>query len=281
MGGAPANVSASSSQGELGSNPLLSRTSEQATYAAATVVFAISAAITLYLSHSMSGGMPMPGGWTMSMIWMTMPGQTWWLAAVAFVGMWLPMMIAMMLPSTLPMLLVYRRACVFRGEPRLGWFTFTLGTGYFLVWLLFGLIAHAGGQAIALAAMRWATVSRLVPVAAGGALVVAGIFQLTPWKTACLKHCRDPLLLVARHLHGGWRGALRLGLHHGAFCAACCWALMLIQFVLGVMNLAAMVVVGVIIALEKLAPQGERVARFVGVASIVGGISLSAISIMS
>ncbi len=281
MGGMPANVPASSSQRELGSNPLPSRTSEQATYAAASVVFAVSAAITLYLSHSMSGGMPMPGGWTMSMIWMTMPGQTWWLAALAFVGMWLPMMVAMMLPSTLPMLLVYRRASVFRGEPRLGWFTFTLGTGYFIVWLLFGLLAYVGGQVMARAAMHWITISRLVPVLAGGALIVAGVFQLTPWKTACLKHCRDPLLLVARHLHGGWRGALRLGLHHGALCAACCWALMLIQFVLGVMNLAAMVVVGVIIALEKLAPQGERVARFVGAASIVGGISLSAISIMS
>jgi predicted metal-binding membrane protein len=78
-----------------------------------------------------------------------------------------------------------------------------------------------------------------------------------------------------------WRGALRLGLHQRTFCAACCWALMLIQFVLGVMNLSAMVVAGVIIALEKLAPQGKQVARFVGVASILGGISLSVIAIMS
>jgi predicted metal-binding membrane protein len=283
MGATPANVPASSPlQKEVGSDPSPpSRASEQATYAAAIVVFALSAAITLYLSHSMSGGMPMPGGWTMSMMWMTMPGQTWFVAALAFLGMWLPMMVAMMLPSTLPMLLVYRRASAFRGEPRLGWFTFTLGMGYFFVWLLFGAVAYVGGQVVTRAAMHWITFSRLVPVAAGGALILAGIFQLTPWKSACLKHCRDPLLLVAHHLHGGWRGALRLGLHHGAFCAACCWALMLIQFVLGVMNLAVMVIVGVIIALEKLLPRGEMVARLTGLASILGGIFLAAISIVS
>ncbi len=108
---------------------------------------------------------------------------------------------------------------------------------------------------------------------------MAGIFQLTPWKTACLKHCRDPLLLVAHHLHGGWRGALRLGLHHGAFCAACCWALMLIQLALGVMNIAVMVLVAVIIALEKLLPRGELFARVTGLAAILGGVFLSATSL--
>jgi predicted metal-binding membrane protein len=283
MGATPANVPVSSPlRREAAPEPSApSRRSEQATYAAAIVVFALSAAITLYLSHSMSGGMSMPGHWTMSMMWMTMPGQTWFVAALAFLGMWLPMMVAMMLPSTLPMLLVYRRASAFRGEPRLGWFTVTLGMGYFFVWLLFGAVAYAGGEAVARAAMHWITFSRLVPVLAGAALVLAGVFQLTPWKSVCLKHCRDPLVLVAHHLHGGWRGALRLGLHHGAFCAACCWALMLIQFVLGVMNLAVMVIVGVIIALEKLLPRGELVARLTGLVSILGGIFLAAISIVS
>jgi predicted metal-binding membrane protein len=278
-----AKVSANSPhQSEGGSEPPTpAYTSEQPIYAAAIVMFALSAAITLYLSHSMTGGMSMPGHWTMSMMWMMMPGQTWFFAALVFLGMWLPMMVAMMLPSTLPMLLVYRRASAFRGEPRSGWFTLTLGMGYFFVWLLFGAVAYAGGQAITRVAMHWITFSRLIPVAAGGALILAGIFQLTPWKAACLKHCRDPLLLVARHLHGGWRGALRLGLHHGAYCAACCWALMLIQFVLGVMNIAVMVVVGVIIALEKLLPRGELVARLTGLASILGGILLSAFSIVS
>jgi predicted metal-binding membrane protein len=107
-------------------------------------------------------------------------------------------------------------------------------------------------------------------MAAGGALILAGLCQLTPWKSACLKHCRDPLELVAHHLHNGWRGAVSLGMHHGLFCTGCCWALMLIQLVVGVMNLGAMVVVATVIALEKLVARGELIARFVGVASIFG-----------
>ena len=162
------------------------------------------------------------------------------------------MMVAMMLPSSLPMLLLYRRAAAFRGETHLGLMTFVLGAGYFFVWLLFGVIAYVAGAAVAQAAMASVTVCRVIPLAAGGALVLAGVFQLTPWKSACLRHCRDPLSVVAHHLHAGWRGALGLGIHHGAFCAACCWALMLIQLVLGVMNLNVMVIVGVVIALEKL-----------------------------
>jgi predicted metal-binding membrane protein len=284
MSNASANVSPSSpSRREIDSAQAPhSRASERAPYAVAILVFALATGITLSITHSMSGGgMPMPGHWTMSMMWMTMPGQTWFAAAAIFIGMWLAMMVAMMLPSTLPMLLVYRRACAFRGDPRAGWLTFALGMAYFFVWLLFGIAAYAAGQAVTLAAMRWIAFSRFVPVAAGGALVAAGVFQLTPWKSACLKHCRDPLLLVAHHLHHGWWGAVSLGLHHGAFCAACCWALMLIQLVLGVMNLAVMAVVGVIIALEKLLPRGEMVARLTGLASILGGIWLGAIAIVS
>ena len=222
----------------------------------------------------------MPGNWTMSMMWMVMPGQTWLDAALSFVGMWLAMMIAMMLPSCLPMLLLYRRAAAFRGETHLGWTTFVLGAGYFFVWMLFGVISYLVGEAVARAAMTSDAVGRAVPLAAGAALVLAGIFQVSPWKSACLRHCRDPLSVVAHHLHGGWRGAMRLGIHHGAVCAACCWALMLIQLVLGVMNLAVMVAVGVVIALEKLVARGELVARITGVVSILAGITLAASSIM-
>lgn len=234
----------------------------------------------MFLTHSMSGGMLMPGNWTMSMMWMVMPGQTWLGAALSFVGMWLAMMIAMMLPSSLPMLLLYRRAAAFQGESHLGAMTFVLGTGYFLVWLLFGVIAYAAGEAVVRTAMASTAVCRAIPVAAGAALIVAGIFQLTPWKSACLRHCRDPLGVVAQHLHGGWRGALRLGVHHGAFCAACCWALMLIQLVLGVMNLSVMVLVGIVIALEKLISRGELVARVSGTMSILGGLALAARSLL-
>ena len=257
-----------------------SRASEQATCVAALVVFAAAGALTIYFARSMSGGMPMPGNWTMSMMWMVMPGQTWIAAALAFVSMWLAMMIAMMLPSALPMLLLYRRAAAFRGESRLSLLTLAIGAGYFLVWTLFGLLAYVGGAAIGHALMTRLALSRIVPLAAGLALVLAGIYQLTPWKSACLKHCRDPLLLVAHHLHGGWRGALRLGIHHGLFCAACCWGLMLIQLVLGVMNLTVMVAVALIISLEKLLPKGEVVVRVTGYAAVLGGVVLAAASLV-
>jgi predicted metal-binding membrane protein len=275
MSAAPAN-----SVHSARSVPVPSSIPERAVYLSSLAVFTAAAVVTLYLTRSMSGGMPMPGNWTMNMMWMVMPGQAWLGAALSFVGMWLAMMVAMMLPSSLPMLLLYRRAAAFRGETHLGLMTFVLGTGYFFVWLLFGVIAYVAGTAVTQAAMASVTVCRVIPLAAGGALVLAGVFQLTPWKSACLRHCRDPLSVVAHHLHGGWRGTLRLGIHHGAFCAACCWALMLVQLVLGAMNLAVMVIVGVVIALEKLIPRGELVARAVGAASILGGVALAVGSIM-
>src|SRR3974390_1861184 len=111
-----------------------SRASERATFAAVLAVFAAAATLTIFFTRSMSGGMPMPGNWTMSMMWMVMPGQNWITAALAFVGMWLAMMVAMMLPSALPMLLLYRRAAAFRGESRLSALTLAVGIGYFLVW---------------------------------------------------------------------------------------------------------------------------------------------------
>jgi predicted metal-binding membrane protein len=259
---------------------VVSRASERATYVAVLAVFVVAAALTIFFTQSMSGGMRMPGNWTMSMMWMGMPGQTWITAALAFVGMWLAMMVAMMLPSALPMLLLYRRVAAFRGESRLSVLMLAVGSGYFLVWTLFGVLAYAGGKSISGAVMTWSVLSRIVPLAAGVALVLAGIYQLTPWKSACLKHCRDPLLLVADHLHGGWRGALRLGIHHGMFCAACCWGLMLIQLVLGTMNLAVMALVAVIIALEKVLPRGEVVARVVGYAAVLSGAGLGIMSLL-
>jgi predicted metal-binding membrane protein len=146
---------------------------------------------------------------------------------------------------------------------------------------LFGVVAYLIGVLVARGAMHSDPFSRTLPLAGGLALCIAGIYQLTPWKSACLKHCRDPLTLVANHLHGGRFGALRLGIHHGAFCAACCWALMLIQLVLGVMNLTVMLAVAVVIALEKLLSKGEWVARVVGLAAIAGGVVISALSVRS
>ena len=241
-------------------------------YVCTFVIFLATAALTLSSARMMTGVMPMPGGWTMGMAWMRMPGQGWLSAGTMFATMWIAMMVAMMLPSSLPMLLLYRRVITFRGEAHVGALTSLMASAYFTVWAVFGIVAYGIGVTIARAAMSSPAVSRVVPIAAGGALILAGIYQLTPWKSACLKHCRDPLELVAHHLHHGWRGAVSLGLHHGLFCTGCCWALMLMQLVMGVMNLSAMAVIAAVIALEILMTRGERIARIVGVVSIVAGI---------
>jgi len=253
------------------------RVNERAMYAAALLVFACAAGATLYFNQSMSGGMPMPGNWTMGMMWMPMGGA--FRSAGVFTIMWAAMMIAMMLPSTMPILLLYRRAATFRGEKHVGQATFAVGSGYFLIWTLFGIVVYLIGIAVARGAMQSAALSRALPLTGGFALCVAGIYQLTPWKSACLKHCRDPLGFVAAHLRGGGFGALRLGFHHGAFCVACCWALMLIQLVLGVMSLAVMAAVAVVIALEKLIPRGEWIAKATGVATIAAGMMIAGLSL--
>jgi predicted metal-binding membrane protein len=220
----------------------------------------------------MPGAMPMPGDWTMEMAWMRMPGQSWLDAGVMFSGMWAAMMVAMMLPSSLPMLLLYGRVVRSRGESHSGLLVWLMGGAYFVVWTLFGVVAFGMGVTVAGAAMRSTSVSQAVPLAAGAAFVVAGIYQLTPWKSACLTHCRDPLELVARHLHGGWRGAISLGAHHGLFCTGCCWALMLMQLIVGVMSIPMMIAVATVIALEKLLPRGQAIARLVGTVAIVAGL---------
>jgi predicted metal-binding membrane protein len=240
-------------------------------HAGAAAVFLAAAGLTAYYIVTMRGGMPMAGGWTMSMMWMRMPAQSPAVAAATFATMWLAMMVAMMLPSSLPMLLLYRRAALFTGAPHPSLRMWLVGAGYFAVWLAFGLAAYAVGMALSSWIMRFESASRAVPVACGAAIAVSGIYQLTSLKTTWLGHCRDPLHVVAQHLHHGAGGALRFGIHHGASCAACCWALMLIQLAVGVMNVAAMIGIAAVITLEKLAPRGDIIARVVGILAVFAG----------
>jgi predicted metal-binding membrane protein len=248
------------------------RTADRRLYITTAALFLAASALTAYYVDTMRGGMPMPGGWTMSMMWMRMPGQSRLVAAGMFATMWIAMMVAMMLPSSLPMLLLYRRAAAFASPDMLAMKTWALGVGYFAVWLGFGLAAYVLGTVVSDLTMRSERASLAVPVLSGAAIVAAGVYQLTSWKTACLRHCRDPLHIVARHLNGGVSGALALGVHHGALCTACCWALMVIQLSVGIMSLTAMVAVATVIALEKLLPHGEIIARIIGGGAIVAGV---------
>jgi len=242
-------------------------------YVTAAAVFIATVAYTVYGCRTMSGGMAMPGGWVMSMMWMPMPGQSLLAAAAMFIAMWTAMMIAMMLPSAMPLILLYRRAIAFRGESYPGLRSGIMMGGYFCVWALFGVVTFAVGAALARLEMSSPAFSRAVPAIAATTLIICGIYQWTPWKASCLQHCQDPMSLVAAHLHGGWRGSLRLGLHHGATCAICCWSLMVIQIILGMMNLIVMAAIALVIAIEKLTSRGATIPRFVGALAAAAGVA--------
>ncbi|TCT06359.1 DUF2182 domain-containing protein [Paralcaligenes ureilyticus] len=209
----------------------------------------------------------------MSMMWMRMPGQTWPGAAASFLGLWVVMMAAMMLPSLAPMLWRYRQAVGGTGLARLAWLMALVGAGYFLVWAAFGLVAFVLGVALAGAQRRLPALAHAVPIAAGVVVLFAGALQFTAWKAQHLACCREaPGRGHALPADAGtaWRHGLRLGLH----CGYCCAGLMAILLVIGLMDLRAMVVVTAAITAERLAPAGERVARVIGVVAAEAGLWL-------
>jgi predicted metal-binding membrane protein len=219
--------------------------------------------------------MPMPGGWAMSMAWMRMPGQTWPGAAASFLGMWIVMMVAMMLPSLVPMLWRYRQAVGGAGATRLGWLTAVAGAGYYCVWAALGVAAFALGVALAELEMRQHALARAVPILVGVVVLIAGCLQLSRWKARQLACCLEvPGRGGAPSARAGtaWRYGLRLGLR----CSYCCAGMTAILLVIGVMDLRAMAVVTAAITVERLAPRGERVARATGAIIVGAGVILIA-----
>jgi predicted metal-binding membrane protein len=230
--------------------------------------------ITVRSAAIMSGAMPMPGGWSMSMAWMAMGSQSAAERAAMFLAMWTVMMVAMMLPSVMPVVLLHRKLIgsrAERGHAKVG-SNLLLLVGYFAVWTGFGAVAYVIGISITSAAMHSVSLSRAVPVATGVVLALAGLFQLTRLKLACLSHCRSPLEFFAHHQIRRRVDSLMVGVHHGAYCAACCWALMAIQLALGVMSLPLMGALALVIYLEKCWKYGEALASFVGILAIVAGV---------
>ena len=217
----------------------------------------------------------MPGGWTMSMAWMRMPGQTWPGAAASFLGMWVVMMVAMMLPSLVPMLSRYRLAVGRTDDARLGWLTTLVGGGYFFVWAVFGVAVFALGVGLATIEMQRPALARAVPVAVGLIVLIAGFLQFTAWKARHLACCREVPgcgCAVPADTGGAWRYGLRLGLH----CSYCCAGLTVILLVIDVMDLRVMAAVAAATTAERLAPSGDRVARAIGVVVIGTGLLLVA-----
>src|SRR5213596_1199369 len=260
---------------EISRRMVSERASQQAFLGVSALLFAGSAAVTIVWCASMSamGEMPMPGGWTMSMAWMRMPGQTWPGAAVSFLGMWVVMMVAMMLPSLVPMLWRYREAVGRTRETRIGWLTAVVGTGYFFVWTVFGMAAFPLGVALAAVEMQQPALARAVPIVVGVVVLIAGALQFTAWKVRHLAYCREAPgrgRTLPADAGTAWRHGLRLGLH----CSQCCAGLMAVLLVIGVMDLRAMAVVAAAITAERLAPAGERVARATGAAVVGAGLFL-------
>lgn len=250
--------------------------SNRAFFGVTAFVFIVSAVVTIVWCNSMSamGGMSMPGGWTMSMTWMRMPGQTWLGVAASFIGMWMVMMVAMMLPSLVPMLLRYRDGARRQDARHLGSLTTTVGLGYFFIWTSIGVAAFPLGVALAMVEMRIPDVSRAVPVAAGTVVLFAGLLQFTAWKTRQLACCRGALgheRIEPVGIRTAWKHGVRLGVR----CVLCCASLTTVLLVIGVMDLRAMAVVTAGITAERLAPTGERVARWIGMFLVAAGLYMT------
>jgi predicted metal-binding membrane protein len=189
--------------------------------------------------------------------------------------MWVLMMVAMMLPSLVPMLCRYREAVGRSGEVRLGMLTMLVGLGYFLIWAVSGAAVFPLGAVLAEVATQQPALARAVPVSGGIVVLACGIVQLTPWKARRLACCREALgcrRTLSADAGAAWRHGLRLGRH----CSYCCAPLTAILLAMGVMDLGAMTIVGAAITAERLAPAGERVARFTGAVAVGAGLLLVA-----
>jgi predicted metal-binding membrane protein len=219
------------------------RASQWAFFGVLALLFAINVVVTIVWCDSMSamGEMPMPGDWTMSMAWMRMPGQTWLGASASFLGMWVVMMVAMMMPCVIPTLWSYRQVLGGKGETHPGWLTALVGVGYFFVWTVFGIIIFPVGFGLAELDMQLPVFSRAVPLAVAVVVLIAGAFQFTSWKARYLACCREAPSRGSRSQTDAataWRLGLQLGLH----CCYCCAGLMTVLVVLGVMDLRIMAV---------------------------------------
>jgi predicted metal-binding membrane protein len=246
---------------------------------ATALLFAASAAATIVWCTSMSamGEMPMPGGWTMSMMWVRMPGQTWFGVAASFVGMWVVMMVAMMLPSIVPTLWRYRQALGSEGVTHADSLTTLVGIGYFFVWTAFGAAVFSLGAALSAITMRQPVLARAVPILVDAVVLIAGALQLTMSSSRRLENCWGERGKNGRSLRldagTAWRYGVRLGLHCGRGCAG----LMAILLVVGATDLRVMAVVTAAITVERRSPSGSglRFLRSLRLARTVKGDRLA------
>jgi len=213
----------------------------------------------IVMARDMYGPMTGASRWMMT--------STWDVAHVVLLwAMWTVMMIAMMLPSAAALILVYGAAARRRYGARASVLTYALALGYVTVWALFSVGATIVQRLLAEAFVISAMMELTLPVAGGVLLIVAGAYQFSSLKHACLRACQSPLGFLMRGWREGLGGAFRLGMQHGVYCLGCCWALMLLLFVGGVMNLAVIVALTVLVAVEKVGFLGRWGTRLSGLA---------------
>lgn len=214
-----------------------------------------------YINHEQLGEFSLEGGIRGSLVF-----------AILFVAGWTLMTVAMMLPTSLPLVEMFRRLTFQRPDHMQ--LVALLIVGYLGVWGVFGIVAHIGDWGLHLAVERSVWLESNAWVLGAGTLMLAGVYQFTPLKYHCLDKCRSPLSFIMEH----WRGkhekvqALLLGIHHGIFCVGCCWSLMLLMFAVGVGNIGWMLALGAVMAIEKNMPWGRKLSAPLGAALLGWGL---------
>jgi predicted metal-binding membrane protein len=232
------------------------------------VAIGIAGVVALSWSYLIAGA-----GIDMSMADMPMDPMPWSAAQASLMfAMWWVMMIAMMVPSAAPMVLLFtaiRRRQASADSPFASTWLFLVG--YLAIWAGFSLVAVAVQWGLDQAGLLSGMMASSSTMLAGIILLAAGLYQLTPIKRACLRYCQSPVFFLSRYWQPGAMGALRMGLRHGSYCVGCCWFLMGLLFVSGVMNLVWIAAVAIYVGFEKLLPRSPWVSRAAGVGLIVSG----------
>ncbi len=218
------------------------------------------------MARDMYGPMSGASAWMMTMEWDAPRLLLLW-------AMWAAMMAGMMLPTAAPILLLYARTIRNRpSAPHPAMRIHAMALGYVAVWAAFSVAATILQRVLAQLLLLTPMMEPATPVAAAALLVIAGVYQLTPLKAVCLSGCRSPFMWLTNKWREGVGGAFRMGLGHGLYCLGCCWAMMLLLFAGGVMNLAVILALTVWVAVEKLAPFGQQSARVSGALLVAAGI---------
>jgi predicted metal-binding membrane protein len=219
----------------------------------------------IVMARDMYGPMTGASAWMMTARWDAPHLLLLW-------AMWAVMMTGMMLPSASPMLLLYGAIARRSAQASAGRRIYVFAAGYLIVWTVFGLGATALQRVLAALLLVSPMMEITSPAIGATLLLIAGLYQLTPIKLACLRSCQSPLGFLMSRWRSGVPGAFCMGLQHGAYCVGCCWALMLLLFAGGVMNLAVIAALTAFVAFEKLVPFGVHGARIAGVLLMMTGI---------